>query len=42
VDWRTVFPAYFRCLAETASAEEFAQVVDQVIRDFAGTRRLAG
>ena len=42
VDWRTVFPAYFRCLVETASAEEFAQVVNQVIRDFSDTRRPAG
>jgi hypothetical protein len=39
VDWGTVFPAYFRCLAETASAEVFAQVVDQVIMDFADYQR---
>ncbi len=35
VQWRTVLPAYFRCLAETASAEEFSRSVDQVIRAFA-------
>ena len=34
VDWRLVFPAYFRCVGETASAHVFVQVVDQVIRDF--------
>ena len=39
VDWRTVFPVYFRCLAKTASAHVFAQVVDQVIRDFADYQR---
>jgi hypothetical protein len=35
VDWRTALPAYFRCLAEAATAEEFARTVDQVIADFA-------
>jgi hypothetical protein len=39
VHWRTVFPAYFRCLAETATAEEFARTVDQAIMDFAGHDR---
>ena len=39
VDWRSVFPVYFRCLAKTASAHVFAQVVDQVIRDFADYQR---
>lgn len=34
INWRRVFPAYFRCLAETTSAEEFAGTVDQVIRTF--------
>ena len=34
VDWREALPAYFRCLALTASAEEFARSVDRVIRDF--------
>lgn len=33
--WREVFPAYFRCLAETASSEEFARTVDQRIKSFA-------
>ena len=35
VDWRGVFAAYFRCLAETAAAEDFARSVDQAIEDFA-------
>lgn len=35
VHWRTTFPAYFRCLAETATADEFARTVDQAIMDFA-------
>lgn len=35
VDWRTALPAYFRCLAEATTAEEFARTVDQVIADFA-------
>jgi hypothetical protein len=39
VDWRIAFPAYFRCLAETASAEEFARAVDQAIMDFADYER---
>ena len=39
VDWRVVFPAYFRCVGETASAHVFVQVVDQVIRDFADYQR---
>lgn len=39
VNWRKVFPAYFRCLAETGSAEEFAGTVDQVIRAFAEYER---
>ena len=39
VDWRLVFPAYFRCVGETASAHVFVQVVDQVIRDFADYQR---
>lgn len=39
VNWRNVLPAYFRCLAETASAEEFAGTVDQVIRAFAENER---
>lgn len=39
VDWRLVFPAYFRCVGETASAHVFVQVVDQVIADFANYDR---
>jgi hypothetical protein len=34
VDWRTALPAYFRCLAETVSVEQFALKVDQAIADF--------
>ena len=34
VDWRKALPAYFRCLALTASPEEFARSVDRVIGDF--------
>lgn len=39
VNWRIVFPAYFRCLAETVSAEEFARTVDQRVRAFAEYER---
>ena len=39
VDWCSVFPVYFRCLAKTASAHVFVQVVDQAIRDFAVDER---
>ncbi len=39
VDWRTVFPAYFRCLAETATDDEFAKTVDRAIADFADHER---
>ncbi|WP_372527235.1 hypothetical protein [Piscinibacter sp.] len=39
VHWRTAFPAYFRCLADTATAEEFARTVDQAIMDFAAHDR---
>jgi hypothetical protein len=35
VDWRSVFAAYFRCLAETATAADFATTVDQTIAGFA-------
>jgi hypothetical protein len=34
-DWREVLPAYFRCLAEGASGDEFAREVDRSITDFA-------
>lgn len=39
VNWRMVFPAYFRCLAEMASPEEFARTIDQMIRAFAEHER---
>jgi hypothetical protein len=35
VDWKSVLPAYFRCLAETAGPEEFAREVSAASRDFA-------
>jgi len=35
VDWRSVFAAYFPCLAATATAVDFASTVEQVIEDFA-------
>src|SRR5437879_3460862 len=35
VPWRSALPAYFRCVAETASSEEFAGVVNQTIANFA-------
>jgi hypothetical protein len=34
-DWREVLPAYFRCLVEGASGDEFAREVDRSITDFA-------
>jgi hypothetical protein len=34
-DWRSILPAYFRCLAKCVGAEEFAAVVNRVITDFA-------
>jgi hypothetical protein len=34
VNWRAALPAYFRCLAETSSPEEFARTVDEAIADF--------
>lgn len=39
VDWRAALPAYFRCLAEEASAENFAREVDRAITDLAGQDR---
>jgi len=39
VNWRMVFPAYFRCLAEMAPPEEFARTIDQMIRAFAEHER---
>ena len=34
VNWRAALPAYFRCLAERSSPEEFARTVDEAIADF--------
>jgi hypothetical protein len=34
VDWNATLAAYFRCLADSADAEEFARLVDQAIKDF--------
>lgn len=39
VEWRTVLPAYFQCLAEGASPEEFAREVDRTIKAFAERER---
>lgn len=39
IDWPTVLPAYFRCLAESVSAADFASKVDAVIRAFAEHER---
>jgi len=33
-DWTSVLPAYFRCLGQSGSAEEYAACVDKVIADF--------
>lgn len=35
VDWPKVLPAYFRCLSATAAPEEYAQIVNTIIKDFA-------
>ena len=35
VEWSRALPAYFLCLAQSASAEDFAQGVNRVIADFA-------
>ena len=34
IDWRTVLPAYFTCLAGTVDSAEYAVGVEDVIRDF--------
>ncbi len=34
VDWKRVFPAWFRCLARTAEPEEFARTVAEAIDHF--------
>jgi len=39
VDWRAALPAYFRCLADGAPAEEYASEVDRAIKDFANYER---
>jgi hypothetical protein len=39
VDWHRALFAYFRCLAESASAEDFAREVDRAIADFADYER---
>lgn len=39
INWRMVFHAYFRCLVETISPEEFARTVDQMIGAFAEHER---
>jgi hypothetical protein len=39
INWRAAFPAYFRCLTETASPEEFSTIVDQAITAFADHER---
>jgi len=39
VDWRAVLPAYFRCLAASASPEDFAREVDRTIKSFAEYER---
>jgi hypothetical protein len=39
VAWRTVLPAYFRCLADGTPGEEFAREVDRVITNFADYER---
>jgi len=39
VDWRAALPAYFRCLAHSASPEDFARAVGRAIKDFADHER---
>jgi hypothetical protein len=39
VDWRTVLPPYFRCLAEGTPGDAFAREVDRAISDFADSER---
>jgi hypothetical protein len=34
VDWPKVLPAWFRCLAATAEPEEYARLVNDMIKDF--------
>ena len=35
VDWLKVLPAYFRCLSATADPEEYAQITNAMVKDFA-------
>lgn len=39
VNWRIALPAYFRCLAQTTAAEEFARTVSQTIAERADYER---
>jgi hypothetical protein len=39
VDWREALPAYFRCLADGTSSEDFAREVDRAISDFSDYER---
>lgn len=39
VNWRAALPAYFRCLADGASGEDFAREVDRTIADFVDYER---
>jgi hypothetical protein len=39
VDWREALPAYFCCLADGASGDDFAREVDRAITDFADYER---
>lgn len=34
VDWRTVLPAWFRCLSKTVGAPDYARLVHEAIDDF--------
>jgi hypothetical protein len=35
VDWPKVLPVYFRCLSSTAAPDEYAQLVNAIVKDFA-------
>jgi hypothetical protein len=39
VDWSAALPAYFQCIADGASGDEFAREVDRAIEDFADHQR---
>lgn len=39
VDWRSAMPAYFRCLVDGSSAEDYTREVDRTISDFADYER---